>query len=378
MKLDALLINTRRKQRTWNLHILVGIKFRKYWDKLLSLVFNYSSRCYCRASPLHIEKLKNPCISLKYFSDHFGSFSTSRTLIGKVSADPEDLSLTQHLLKIVFEQVKLPKLCELVTAEILSKVLAYRVLQENTRLYIPTITQEKCVELIEYTVDMVFDLWNQHVAFGLLPKNSPSCSPILLFRGTDFSLLSSAGRASVLSDLDPDGPGRRLFHNSRSNIHQWLTQIAYLGKKSRVMGHSLGGILALYTSIYEHSFLSNDPHVISYAFNPPGVHEDLLDEWNALAKEEKPSFKTIITRGDIVSKFGLLLDNTYETFSHKPLSPMVAHEQLIFSQPISYLAQIDHAKENTTNSRAYYSKIQKQSTSLAYRFGLKYLFPNPF
>lgn len=377
-KFDEFLIRIKRKTRNWNLYSLIAIKRCQYWDKLLSYLFKYSTRCYCRKGPLEISKVKNPCPSLKYFSDNFGRFSTSKTLIGKVSSAPEDLVITQHLLKLVFDTVKSPKTTDFITAEVLSKVLAYRELKEGQRIWIPTLVASNQIEYIEYSVDIVFDLWHKHVAFGLIPINHPTSSPILLFRGTDFSLLSESGRASIICDLDPDGPGRRLFYNSRSAIRQWLMQNDLLSKKTRVMGHSLGGVLAIYTSIYEYAFLSNDPLMPSYAFNPPGVSEDLLEEWNEIPEKEKPSFMTFITRGDIISKFGCLLENTYEVFTNKPLSPMIAHEQLIFTQPISYLVRIDSIKENCSKSRKYYSKIQKQSTSMAYRFGLKYLFPNPF
>lgn len=377
-KFDRFLIKIKRKTRNWNLYSLFAIKRLQYWDKLLSYLFKYSTRCYCRKGPLEIEKIKNPCLSLKYFSDNFGRFSTSKTLIGKVTSELEDMAITQHLLKLILDTIKSPKTCDFVTAEVLSKVLAYRDLKENQCLWIPAVISSNQIEYVEYTVHTIFDLWHKHVAFGLLPKNHTIASPILLFRGTDFSLLSESGRASIICDLDPDGPGRRLFHKSRSSIRQWLMQNDHLGKKTRVMGHSLGGILAIYTSIYEYAFLSNDPKRPSYAFNPPGISDDLIEEWDELSEKERPSFMTFITRGDIISKFGSLLENTYEVFTNKPLSPMIAHEQLIFSQPISYLAQIDQDKENYSDSRKYYSKIQKQSTSMAYRFGLKYLFPNPF
>lgn len=377
-KLDSFIIYLRRKYRSWNLYTLLLIKWNKSWDQILSCTFNYSSRCYHRQSPLEMQKLKNPSTTLKYFSDHFGRFSTSKTLIGKVSSDPDDLDLTKHLLQITFKEVKNPQLCQLMTAEILAKVLAYRELKENTSIMIPTMNEALQIEPVEYIVDTIFDLWHKHVAFGLVPLEKTHHHPILLFRGTNFSLLSESGRASLLSDLDPDGPGRRLFYNSRSNIKHWLMQLTHQGRKPRVIGHSLGGVLAIYTLIYEHALLTTAPHATSYAFNPPGVSEDLIEEWKDLPIQERPSFITLVTRGDIVSKFGALLDNTYEIFGHKPLPPMVAHEQLVFAQPLSYIAKIDVDKENSSRSRAYYSKIQKQSTSLAYRFGLKYLFPNPF
>jgi len=375
-KLDSFVIYLRRKHRTWNLYALLLIKWGKYWDKILAYLFNYPSRCFQRESPLDIQKLKNPCSTLKYFSDYFGRFSTSKTLIGKVSSDKEDLELTQHLLQAIFNDIKSSKLSELLTAEVLAKVLAYRDLQENTRISLPTLDSSMHIQMVEYVVDTVFDLWHRHVAFGLVPTTNHT--PILLFRGTHFSLRSESGRASLLADIDPDGPGRRLFYNSRSDIKHWLMQLSHQGRNPRVIGHSLGGVLAIYTSIYEHNLLAKAPYCLSYAFNPPGVSEDLLEIWNEIPLEEKPSFKTFVARGDVISKFGTLLDNSYEMFSHRPLSPIIAHEQLIFAQPVSYIAKIDLDKENSSTSRAYYSKVQKQTTSLAYRFGLKYLFPNPF
>lgn len=377
-KFDVILTKLRRTNRIRNLYALALIKRYQYWDKFLSFLFKYSTRCYCRKGPLEIEKFRNQCKDLKYFSDHFGRFSTSKTLIGKVTKDQSDVDITCHLLDLVYRNIKNPRSCELVTAEILSKVLAYRNLQENTSIFIPTIDEEQNIHLVEYAVDTVFDLWKQHFAFGLYPKSSSFAHPILLFRGTDFSLLSEGGRASIISDLDPDGPGRRLYDNSRSGIRQWLSQIASTGKKARVMGHSLGGALALYTLIYESEHLSTDSFAPSYAFNPPGISEEAVAEYNQISKKNLPEFHTFVSRGDIISKFGILCGKAFEMFTNKPLSPVLAHEQLIFSQPVSYLAEIDNEKENAASSRKYYSGIQRQTTSFTFKFGLKYLFPNPY
>ncbi|MCH9631592.1 MAG: hypothetical protein S4CHLAM37_16160 [Chlamydiia bacterium] len=376
-RFDELLTKMRKTTRVWNLYALAIIKRYKYWDKLLSLMFNYSSRCYYRKGPLEMEKLKNPCIDLKYFSDNFGRFSTSKTLIGKVTFDPYDLEVSQHLLDLAYERIKKPRTCELTSLEILSKVVAYRDLKENTTIKVATVNDQNEIVFTEYVVDTIFDLWKTHVAFGLIPKDFPKTNPILLFRGTDFSFLSESGRASIISDLDPDGPGRRLYFNSRSSIRQWLSQMENAGKRARVLGHSLGGVLALYTLLFEHELLAKEPHASSFAFNPPGISEELLDEWSLVQENTKPHFVTFVTRGDIISKFGNLFGDVYEAFTNKPLSPVLAHEQLVFSQPISYIVKIDSDKENYTRSRKYYSKIQKQTTSMAFRFGLKYLFPNP-
>jgi hypothetical protein len=372
---DRFLTSLKRKTRSWNFFAITKIKRFQYWDKLLSFLFSYPSRCFCRKAPLEIEKFKNPNHNLKYFSDNFGRFSTSKSLIGVVSLESSDVIVTQHLLKIIFETLKSSRILELCTIEILSKVLAYRNLQENMKIWVPIATATDHVEYVEFVVDTIFDLWHQHTAFGLRPVSVSHISPILLFRGTDFSFNRQGGRASILSDLDPDGPGRRLYLCCRSSIRHWLLQMSHLGEKTRVLGHSLGGVLATYAAVYEHDLISKNPLQASYSFNAPGITEDLLADWNDLAEEDRPSFYSFVTRGDIVSKFGKMFGETYETFTSRPLSPMLSHEQLIFSQPLSYMCKIDVDKENDSSSRKYYSTIQKQTTSWAYRFGLRFLFP---
>ncbi|MBM3191587.1 MAG: hypothetical protein FJZ63_02890, partial [Chlamydiae bacterium] len=183
IKFDDFLVKVRKKNKIHNLHTLLLIKSYKFWDKILSYLFKYSSRCYQRKTPVHIDKLKNTSLPLKYFSDYFGRFSTSKTLIGNVTYSLDDISVAKYLLKLTFTEIKNPKLCELATTEILSKVLAYRSLQENMRFFIPILSPGYTSELVEYSVDTLFDLWHGHVAFGLYPLDHPTASSILLFRG---------------------------------------------------------------------------------------------------------------------------------------------------------------------------------------------------
>jgi hypothetical protein len=373
---DRFLTSLKRTTRTWNFFALTRIKRFQCWDKLLAFLFSYPSRCFVRKTPLEIEKFKNPNPNLKYFSDNFGRFSTSKSLIGVVSLEPSDVIVTQHLLKIIYDTLKASRVVELCTIEILSKVLAYRDLKENMRFFIPIVIDEQRIDYVEFVVDTIFDLWHQHTAFGLRPVTLSHVSPILLFRGTDFSLNRQGGRASILSDLDPDGPGRRLYLSCRSTLRHWLLQMSHLGEKARVLGHSLGGVLATYAAVYEHDLLSKNPLQASYSFNAPGITNDLFQDWEDLTQEDRPSFYSFVTRGDIVSKFGTVFGDTYELFTSRPLSPMISHEQLIFSQPLSYMSKVDVEKENISSSRKYYSTIQKQTTSWAYRFGLRFLFPD--
>ena len=93
---DRFLTSLKRKTRSWNFFAITKIKRFQYWDKLLSFLFSYPSRCFCRKAPLEIEKFKNPNHNLKYFSDNFGRFSTSKSLIGVVSLESSDVIVTQH------------------------------------------------------------------------------------------------------------------------------------------------------------------------------------------------------------------------------------------------------------------------------------------
>src|SRR5207249_1381181 len=138
---------------------------------------------------------------------------------------------------------------QLASAELLSKVLAYRDLQLGQTIQIPVEIKGKIV-LETFTVDHLFDIWQGMPAFGLIPKKK-NLSSLLLFRGTDFSLISKRGIASVMSDLDPSGPGLKAFFHARKEIGGWLQAVQAQGKPARVMGFSLGGALAAYTFIYE-------------------------------------------------------------------------------------------------------------------------------
>lgn len=364
----------KKTAKTCNFYTLALLKKHQYWDKFLSLIFNYSSRCYQRKGPLQIQKFKNPVKELKYFSDNFGRFSP-KTLIGKVSKNEEDIQIVKNLLTCAFRKIKQPKIYDYASSEILSKVMAYRNLEEGMSFDLGYINDEGELALTTYTVSKIFDLWHKHIAFGLTPNNKEA-APILLFRGTNFSMLSEGGRASIISDLDPEGPGKRLFHNSKSVLRQWLQKMAHQEKKTRVLGYSLGGALATYTALYEYDLINLDENHSSFSFNPPGINQELLNDWHAIEMSEKPQIKTFVTRGDIISKFGALVGDVYEVSTDRLLSPVIAHERLVFSEPVCYLIKVDIDKENDSESRKYYSKLQKQTTSLTYRFGLKYLFPN--
>lgn len=356
----------RRQTRRFNFKLRARTYVLRLWEQVLCSIFSYPSRCY-ENDPAPFLTLSNACEELKYFADHFNSYSLSRRIICKVTNSHEDTLLTKRILRLIYTHTKHPEICDFAIAEALAKVFAYRVIDKDEALELPVI-ENGTITLAPYQVSETFDLWNKMMAFGLTSLQGP---PILLFRGTDFNIKRLGGWASLISDFDPDGPGHTIFSRFRPD----LIRFASRSKDGiRVLGHSLGGAFASYCAIYEPSLLSRT-HA-SYAFNAPGLEESKVKRWQEIP--QPPRFTSFISRGDVISKFGYLFGDVLELSSSWPLSPLLAHQTLFFAQPKCYIHRVDTHRENQTASRRYYTLVQQKTTSLAYRFGLKYLLPNPY
>ncbi len=341
------------------------------WEFFLHKLFKHSSRCYIldgEEGPTY----QNTYDELERFSNIYQKHFGKKGLICKVTESQDDVKLTCEILEKVFYGIKDRELNELVTCEIIGKVLAYRNLKEGQNFLIPSFDKDQKCHLINYRVDRVFDLWKSMIAFGLVPDDR-SFPPILTFRGTDFSLITEGGRAAIINDLDPKGPGRTLFAFFQVEIHKWLKAQADLGEKARVIGHSLGGAFVVYTLIQGYDLLHKE--ATSYAFNFPGVNDDLKKIWENIPQERRPAFRGFVVRGDFISKFGKLFGETYELSLDKKLSPVRAHELMIFAQQRVYQNKVAIEKENACASRKFYSKIQKKTGSFIYQVGLTQLFP---
>lgn len=347
----------------------------KYWDVFLSWLFKYPSRCYHLADEESRYPFENKSKALFQFAQSYRLNSASKGIICNFTKDLKDIDKTQDILNLAVKATPNPLHSDLLAAEILAKVLAYRDLKKGMRIKIPTLNADETVDLALYQVDRVFDLWNKVRAFGLINEKKGCGSPILIFRGTDFSFLSEGGRASIISDLDPKGPGRALFEKARPKLNRWLESVKKRKGKARLIGHSLGGVMLAYTLIHEKELISTKPHQISYAFNFPGVSLELSKEWERLQESKRPSFKGVICRGDVVSKFGQLFGTVYEVSYKTPLSPIFAHEQLLFSQPSGCMHLVDLTAENKCVARDFYSKLQHHGSAIIFEFGLKFLFP---
>jgi len=348
----------------------------RYWEVFLSWLFKYPSRCYELAENKECQVLENPSESLHKLGKTYRFCSASKGITCRVTNKKKDLDETCRILRLIYNEIQNPQLCDFAAAEVLAKVLAYRELDEGDTIPIPTLGPDYSVQMTNYIVDEAFDLWNKIRAFGLVSADYHQAPPLLLFRGTDFSIVREGGRSSIISDLDPKGPGRSLFENAEKNLHSWLKTVTAVQGKARVIGHSLGGVIVAYTLLHEYTYISSKHYEASYAFNFPGVSDDLTERWKALPDDEKPAYRGFVCRGDVVSKFGQLFGEVTEISLRKPLSPVRAHEQLLFAEPMCYLYKVDLEEENNSSSRQFYSKLQQQTSSMIYEFGLKFLFPN--
>lgn len=316
-------------------------------DRMLARAFPLSVRSFALAEAPVLERgVDSP--SLQRFLNDYHYFAEQRALVANVTLARDDLLPVQELLLALPEEVKERQLLELLVAELLTKVVAYRDLTAGDLLQLPLFGSltgsARTPVLVTFVVEKRFDLWQGMPAFALKPVDPPfRVAPILLFRGTDASLTRKWGWASIISDLDPRGPGYAVFLRSQALLHDWLAVQKSAGAPARVMGFSLGGALGLYALKLEADLLLSDPLEPSYLFNLPGISQALVREWE---ESILPECKIFISRGDMVSKAGYLLGHVAELSTPELLGPLASHVQLVSGQPSYTLAQVDVAEEN--------------------------------
>ncbi len=345
----------------------------KYSEEILSRIFDYSSCCFSLKNPPEFYVFEHQSEKIYDFVKKHSYGSETHPLICKRTEKSEDIHCTENYLKRIHALIADIDLAHLLVAEVLSKVLSYRNLKKDQQLNIPMREGEGKLQLVSYKVNVVLNLWQDIHCYGLIPFDQDHFPPVVLFPGTDFSIVSKRGRASMLSDLDPAGPGRSLYLHARDQIKAWLEQ-SCKHQLVCLFGHSLGAILASYVLILENKLISKKYK--SFIFNYPGIEMDMLQQWMEIDKRHKPNFLGFVSRGDIVSKYGYLFGPTYELALGTPLQPITAHTHLFFAHPVCHLSKIDINEENHSESRKQYSKLYKKTSSLFYNIGLKYFFPN--
>ncbi|HSX03183.1 MAG TPA: hypothetical protein VLG76_00455 [Rhabdochlamydiaceae bacterium] len=306
----------------------------KNWDKILTWSFSKKKTNYVLAVPPQEKNFFVTSNEILGFDRNYGYFSVEDPLVGKATKQKDDIKIAECLLEVIDGQIQDPEQKQFSLDEVLSKVLAYRALEKGMEVSIPE----------PYIVDELIDLWHGMPAYGLIPKNNKQIPSILLFRGTDLSFSTERGWASIMSDLDILGPGLSTFMKARPKIHEWLLKVKANGQSARVVGVSLGGVLASYTFLFEKEQLSSAPSV---AFNPPGVSEDIFKMWEKQS-ETDPSFFVYVTQGDLVSKIGHLIGDVKEMRLPFPLHVIEAHVTLISAQKEYSLAKVNLKEENAS------------------------------
>ncbi len=309
------------------------------FDDFLNWTIPLHMRTYALVTPTQLLEFRLALSQSKEFIDWYGYFSFYDPLVGKVSNEKGGMQVATNLLAKISRDITDKDALAFATNEALAKVMAYRDLKVDDKIMIPN--AQKGERLVVYRVDRVFDLWHGMPAFGLVSDRG--AVPILLFRGTDFSLDSERGWASLMSDVDLAGPGLTAFNRSREKIRSWLIKVGQKGPKAKVLGFSLGGTLAAYTYLYEQDWINSEGCV---AFNPPGFSDQALEKWNGLSEEAKNAFRVYVNHGDAVSKIGKLFGDAYEISLGIFLKPLKAHTFLLIAEQQFSLVKIDVEEEN--------------------------------
>jgi hypothetical protein len=317
------------------------IRALRNFDQFLSWSFSEKFKTYALISPIEENKIASDIPEMRSFVENYGYFSLKHPIVGKVTTDAKDLELICCLLKVLYEKSDDAEYLQIAVGEVITKALAYHDLKIGQIITIPVESGGK-IKFEHFVVDHIFNIWSGMPAFGLVPERKGIAS-ILFFRGTDFSLDSQRGWASLMSNLDMVSPGLSAFQHSQSEIHRWLKAVSAKGRKARVLGFSLGGVLAAYTFIYENRWLSDQG---SISFCAPGVREKVISEWQLLSEERQNGFTSFVNMGDITSKIGKLFGNVYELSTSKTFKPLTAHTMLISSYPLFSKAKVDVEQEN--------------------------------
>lgn len=314
------------------------VKALTQWDEAIDWVVPLSSRTFFLQEGVKPLIYKEKSSALNRFVSLHGYFSCYKPLVGLVTEDPSDMRPIQEVFNALVKE-KNRDWVELVVQEILSKAVAYRTLQKGMKITLPVFISRK-IKKVEFVVDEVLDLWQGMPAFGLLPVKK-DVHPILLFRGTDFSFVSKSSWASILSDFDLAGAGLTTFKGSEKKIQMWLDKASSFGKKSHVMGFSLGGILAIYTAVFQPELVDS-----CIAFNSPGVSKSVFQTWKEL--KSSPSIYIYATQGDLISRFSKMVGKAFEISDKTSMGPIKAHTQIMLAESPISIFPIDIEKENKT------------------------------
>jgi hypothetical protein len=169
-------------------------------------------------------------------------------------------------------------------------------------------------------------------ALGLTPIDNKDAPPILSYMGTTFPG-AEGFLTSIIADTYPGyHVGERIYRDNKEKIAKWFKE----GQKKhvRVVGISLGGILALHTVKDHHTQIARVD-----AYNPPGIN---ADEWS---EGISPTCRVNIycQAGDVISKLG-----KFPEVENVTVYRVIAHQKGVQEDPFTSHARILTGCERVT------------------------------
>lgn len=177
--------------------------------------------------------------------------------------------------------------------EYLSKSVAYHICPSTKEISLSVLVDGE-MKFVTYSIEEI-PLWMGITAYGLKP-NDENAPPILLFCGTTPYPSGRGAGMTLVADLDPSGIGYQLFQRGSPSIEHWL-QTNTKKKNAIVTGHSLGGALATYATVYHSKHVSQ-----CVTFNGTAVSYLVEPTWKNLVN--KPEIHNLIHPDDFIPKLG--------------------------------------------------------------------------
>lgn len=295
------------------------------------------------------------------FAQFFESKKNGEWDLSEYTFNANSVLASERLLKHIFETTKDPEVFQLQVAQVITKLFfswCSDFISKGLEVDLPVINSEGQKEMVKYTVDEKFNLWENVPAIGLVDKENKH-PPLLLFRSTNDEIKHNDGLASMVANLHPKGAGWKLFTNSQDDVTSWLKKaVTESNQKARAYGYSQGGTVAGYFLTYYSELFSDNDKTPSFILDAPALPSSTGDAFRGL--DNKPACLTYVTHGDIVPKYGSdFLGKAYAITLTDNLSTKEHHKVLASFAKEWRCQEIDLEKERKSSIRSAFYIFQK-------------------
>lgn len=205
--------------------------------------------------------------------------------------------------------------------ELLTKYIVAVPLEEGMQFPLPCFNRALEPVCISYAIQCRFFLGNSGIPVYILQPapeyDAEGCCPIVVFRGTKFSLDCKSDIRSIVENLNKEGAARGLYNEFRKTLGRYMKAKCAgengTAPRFRVMGYSQGGVLAQRAVVDFYEYVAREPLHLSLFFNSPALEDDYFNRWLEIPETSRPSCFNILRTGDPVSKRGhKFIGNVYE------------------------------------------------------------------